>query len=343
MAIPQKFLLGRQPSGSDYMSGMLKPCDNKTTKKYTKDLEEVTRFSKLPVVEIDNTPLVGFRIVGSSSYHRETYFKIEHPLGFIFSIDTANMMDLIRNNDIIDVEFKNPLFFSDKMKLINCDSGLYASMLQKEADEKERRRLQTAIEPGTYFVSGKNNHKYHYFGRFHMFGLNGAYSAEIVDKTSLLHVMYNLNTNKFEITSTLRCNVKFITRKESGTKMPHVIGQDAVDFLNSRVQAYDFPTYDRGPLLFSIKPLQRTAVRAEIDDTVIHNTPLKGHVIHRNECDYFVIMAYAKTSGSTWNRTTIGYNVSAYPIVDGVIQAVKHELYTSVDVENYKIRVYKPE
>ncbi len=294
MAIPQKFILGRSPTSADHMAGMIKPCDNKTTKQYAKDLENVTRFSKLPIVEIDNTPLTGFRIVGSQSYHRETYFQIEHPLGFIFNIDTANMMDLIRNNDIIDVEFKNPLFFSDKMKLINYDSGLYEAMLQKEAADKERRRLQTEIEPGTYFISGKNKHKYHYFGRFHMFGLNGSYSPEIIEKTSLLHVMYDIDRSKFEITSTLRCNVEFISRKQSGSKLPEVTGQDAVNYLNIRLQMYDFVTSDRYPMLFGLKPIQRNGVRVEIDDEAIHDRPLYGHVIHMNDCDYFVVLHILK-------------------------------------------------
>lgn len=349
--IPKKFILGRRVESSDQMLGMIKPADNKTTKKYVKDYADVERYSLLPIIEIDNEPRVGFRIVGTQSYHRETWFKIEHPLGFIFTINSENMMDLIRSNDIVDVEFKNPLFFSEKMKLINYDSKIYGNLVKAAEKEKEKRRLQTEIKPNTYFTTKKysTTHVFQYIGRFHMAGFGGGWNSTIPEKTSLLHVMYNITTQKFTVMSTFRLDVKFITRKESKSTLPEMSGEEAIQYLNERIVNKTFSTYDtdRYGMMFSAKPVKSTDIRITVTHEVPQdlNDPVRskqGDVIKDGD-DYYLIQSMSYNyGGSVWNRKIESCTARCYKIKeDGSIQHYITELRTGEFLTTYRYIVTK--
>lgn len=305
MAIPKKFILGRRAVRHDQMAGVLKPADNKDTKAYQQNLETVKRAcgKNLPVIEIDNIPLVGFRIVGSTKYHRESLFTIEHPLGFTFDINTENMMDLIRNNDIVDVEFRNPLFFSDKMKLINADSDLYSNMIKKEENDKLQRKLQSEIKPNTYYKDMKLKRYFHYIGRFHVYSPSGSmWNSNLPEKSSLFHVYYDISNAQYRITSTLRINMEICTRKVTKTPLIEGTLEENIAAFNDAIFNKKVKSYDRTPMLASSRPIKRDIHFVNIISDGAIREPVQGDVVKINDKKILVTYVRWVYAGSTWNR-----------------------------------------
>lgn len=322
-SIPKKLTIFRKADGEDTINGIIVPADNKETKAYKEKYKRYHSSKGLPDLDIDNVGRTGFRIIGNVSNRRQTDFKIEHPEGFTFSIDSENMMDLIRTNDIIDVEFKNPLFFNDKGKLVNQESNIYNDMIEKNENEKEKRRLNKEIQPGTYFQdaayeSNPNKGMYHYLGRFHCLGLSGSYGTDLQHKSQLLHVMYNCSDKELYIMSTFRFSIIEKQARDMVSIFPDLKGQDMVDKLNTVLNERGVgisTDNNRVPYVFALKPFKlEQLVFTKSDEPLIASSsrwsPMKSVVMFEMNGNICVLHRLYHTSTQGYRGQTNGYNIT---------------------------------
>ena len=144
--------------------------------------------SKIPTMEIINTPRTEYRIFGSTQRSRDWYGSgrnmvyIEHPDGFVFEISVENLVGIHAHMDTIEGEFKGELILSKSGKnliLVPKNSSDYDEVFKNTMMKKTKALSSKTINPGTKFLT-KTNETYIYLGK-HLAGVS-SYAKDIHKK-----------------------------------------------------------------------------------------------------------------------------------------------------------------
>lgn len=202
MKIPNKIYVALHYSQSG-INGYLVVADKEQTKYYQNNKAKADRNSTGGKHQyIDNTAKDGFRIEG---FTFEGTYKVWHPDGFTFFVTPRNLYDLIRTSTVINGEVQNKLYFDKDLNLISEVSEILQSTLEEEEKNKNiKDKVKELKFNDKFMLEGYNANEYIYFGRYHVLQASFRENNTVPNQRSkLTHVVYNLNSSKYQLFDTI--------------------------------------------------------------------------------------------------------------------------------------------
>lgn len=326
MKFPEQLYVARKYVSSERVEAMVTDATKTHTKAFETKKERLDSWAskagskELPSIFIENKPTIGFSIVKMVySYNRDTFFTVRHPEGFEFYIPASNMNDLIANNDIIKGVFQAPLYFNDKMELINESTSLFEKMKKEEEKQSERKDFVQTLKVGDGFTYKDND--YYYCGRVHAICMMKSKEYSIPEKSSLYHLVYNISKKHYVLNTKLdKYTLAPKALLNTKTTIDKEIAKANAEIYESKDKLSDYLSDSLKPIVMAEKPFKKTSLKIryeKIDVKDIFNKTKRFnsdliYKVHKDGQDYRVFVGLKATAYDRYSYNRNDYSLIYY-------------------------------